>query len=109
VRFEPELALRLVALMIDPAWTERERFAVGYAGAASGAAGGAEVYLQVRDGGLVEVTTDAPAGRIATTITGPADAAALVLSGERTDEVVLSGEEWPLALLRKWIKRAQSG
>ena len=50
-----------------------------------------------------------PAGRIATTIEGPADAAALVLSGERTDQVTITGEDWPLALLRKWIKRAQSG
>ncbi len=51
----------------------------------------------------------ARAGRIATTIEGPADAAALVLSGERTDGVTITGEDWPLALLRKWIKRAQSG
>ncbi len=104
VRLEPELALRLVALMIDPAWTARERFAVAYA-----VKGAPTRYLLVRDGAPVEVTVDAPAGRIATTIEGPADAAALVLSGERTDQVTITGEDWPLALLRKWIKRAQSG
>jgi hypothetical protein len=104
VRLEPELALRLVALMIEPSWTARERFAVAYA-----VEGAPTRYLLVRDGAPVEVTADAPAGRIATTIGGPGDAAALVLSGERTDEVAITGEDWPLALLRKWIKRAQSG
>ncbi len=104
VRLEPELALRLVALMIEPSWTARERFAVAYA-----VEGAPTRYLLVRDGAPVEVTADAPAGRIATTIEGPGDAAALVLSGERTDEVTITGEDWPLALLRKWIKRAQSG
>ena len=51
----------------------------------------------------------APAAGVTTTLSGPADAAGLVLSGERSDEITVVGEEWPLALLRKWIKRAQSG
>lgn len=104
VRLEPELALRVVALMIEPAWTGRERFAVAYA-----VQGAPTRYLLVRDGAPVQVSVEAPAGRVATTIEGPPDGAALVLSGERTDEVTITGEDWPLALLRKWIKRAQSG
>jgi hypothetical protein len=103
VRFEPELALRLAALMIDPAWTGRERFAVGYQ-----AVGAPTVYLLVRDGDPVKVTTEAPATGIAATISGPADSAALAIAGERPDLVTVTGEEWPLALLRKWINRAQS-
>ena len=45
---------------------------------------------------------------VVTTIGGPADAVVLLLSGERVEELTVSGEEWPLVLLRKWIKRAQS-
>jgi hypothetical protein len=103
VRFEPELALRLAALMIDPAWTGRESFAVGYR-----AGGSPTVYLLVRDGAPVQITTEAPASGIAATISGPADSVALAIAGERPREVTVTGEEWPLALLRKWIKRAQS-
>ena len=102
VRLAPEMTLMIVARLIEPAWTARERFTLAYAGEA------ATVYLLVRDGHPLEVTDEAPGDRIATTITGPADALPLVLSGERGQPVTVSGEDWPLALLRKWIKRAQS-
>jgi hypothetical protein len=104
VRLEPELALVLAALMIDPAWTAKESFAIGYLGE-----GRPPVYLLIRDGDPPAVTGEAPATGVVATIAGPADAAALALSGEHVAEVKVSGEEWPLALVRKWIKRAQSG
>ncbi|HEY2260160.1 MAG TPA: hypothetical protein VGH45_10630 [Solirubrobacteraceae bacterium] len=103
VRFEPDLALRLIALMIDPAWTGHERFAVAYRPSE-----GPTRYLLIRDGAPAQVSTEAPASGVAATISGPGDLAALALAGERPDSVTVSGQEWPLALLRKWIKRAQS-
>ena len=33
----------------------------------------------------------------------------LALAGARAPNVQITGEDWPLVLLRKWIKRAQSG
>ncbi len=102
VRLPPEMALTLVARMIQPAWTAGERFTLAYAGEAG------TWYLLVRDGHPVQVTDEAPGDRIATTITGPAQALTLVLSGQRPESVAVTGEDWPLALLRKWIKRAQS-
>jgi hypothetical protein len=104
VRLEAEQALRLVALMIEPTWTSGMRFAVAY-----GSPGDSTSYLLIRDGQSPMVSHQAPAGGVLTTLSGPGDAAAAVLSGDRVDQVSISGEEWTLAQLRKWIKRAQSG
>lgn len=103
VRLEPELTLEVLALAIEPAWTVHERFTLAYS-----VPGGATAYLLVRDGHRPEVADEAPAGRVTTTISGAPAALAVALSGRRSDQVTVTGDEWPLALLGKWIKRAQS-
>lgn len=103
VRLGPELTLKVLALAIEPAWTKRERFTL-----ACSLQGGATAYLLVRDGQRPVVADEAPAGRIATTISGPPGALAAALSGQPSDQLIVTGDEWPLALLRKWLKRAQS-
>lgn len=104
VRIEPRTILSVIARLIDPGWTAREQFSLVYE-----TPGAEPVYLLVRDGRSVEVTEVAPAGRIATTISGPVGSFELVISGQRPEQVTVTGDEWPLALVRKWIKRAQSG
>jgi len=103
VRLGPELTLKVLALAIEPAWTERERFTL-----ACSPQGGDTAYLLVRDGQRPVVSDEAPGGRLATTISGPPRALAAGLSGRPSDQLIVTGEEWPLALLSKWLKRAQS-
>lgn len=103
VRLDPRMTLKLVALVIEPGWTARARFNLAYEDDQ-----GEMMYLLVHDGRPVRVSGEAPAGRIETRISGPADALALLLAGQRDDRIAVTGEEWPVALLRKWIKRAQS-
>jgi hypothetical protein len=95
--------LKILSLAIEPGWTVHERFTLAYT-----VDGAATAYLLVRDGRRLEVADEAPTGRVATTISGPAEALAAVLSGESGELVTVIGDDWPLALLRKWIKRAQS-
>jgi hypothetical protein len=103
VRIEPALALTIVSLMIDPAWTAGERFAVAYTDGEAGA------QLQVRDGAALTVRAVAPAEPAATTIVGSADSLLLLLAGGPRDELTIRGEERPLMLLLDWVQRAQSG
>jgi hypothetical protein len=103
VRIDPVMALHLAALMIDPAWTAGERFTF-----ALREPGGASASLGVNDGGRVtaaEGGPDAPAA----TLVAPAGSLLLALTGERASEVATEGDERVLALVRGWIKRAQSG
>jgi hypothetical protein len=116
VRLEPELLLRLVAMMIEPSWTEHEQFALRLGGEDP-------LYLVVRPGIAPAVVPDAPASGVTTTVTGSAEGLMLALAGGPTPSaagpaavagapgrsVEITGEDWPLVLLRKWIKRAQSG
>ncbi|MGI8505393.1 MAG: hypothetical protein ACR2MK_01065 [Solirubrobacteraceae bacterium] len=104
VRIEPRTILSVVARLIEPGWTTRERFSLAYE-----TPGTETVYLLVRDGRPVEVTEVAPAGRVATSISGPVGTFELLISGRRPAQATVTGDEWPLALVRKWIKRAQSG
>ena len=68
-----------------------------------------EIYLVVHAGAPLEVTGARPAGRIAVTVTGPAGTLERVLGGTEATDAAVTGDEWPLAVLRKWIKAAQSG
>ena len=104
VRLEPRTAMALIAALIDPDQTAQEQFVLAYA-----PAGEDELYLLVGDGGPVRVTGVRPAGRVVVTITGPAGSLEQVVSGERPPDATVTGDEWPLALVRKWVKRAQSG
>jgi hypothetical protein len=98
-----EAVLGLVAGMVDAAWTVGEGFVIAHRGP-----DGALTYLTVRDGRAPAVTRTAPAGRVATTIDGPADVLVTVLSGAAAPAGHLTGDDGPLQSLRTWIKRAQS-
>lgn len=104
VRFEPRTAMVLYAGLIDPALTIEERFSIAYA-----PAGEALLFLLVRNGAPLEVTGVRPAGRIAATIGGPVGSFERVVAGDPSAATLTSGDERPIALLRKWAKRAQSG
>jgi hypothetical protein len=99
----PEAIFGLVGGMVDPAWTAGESFVIAHRDP-----DGAVTYLTVRDGRAPAVTQTAPAGRIATTIDGPAEALVMILSGAPAPEGRLSGDEGPLESLRTWIKRASA-
>jgi hypothetical protein len=102
VRLEPELMLRLVAMMIAPSWTEREQFALRFDGQDV-------LYLVIRPGIAPAVTAEAPASGVTATLSGSAEGLMLALAGGPAPDIEITGEDWPLVLLRKWIKRAQSG
>jgi hypothetical protein len=104
VRLRPAAALALVAAIVDPAWTAGERFVIGHRDPE-----GQIVYLAVRDGRPLQLARTAPAGRVATTIAGPAEALVTVLTGGEAVEAEISGDQGPLTSLRTWVKHAQSG
>lgn len=104
VRLHPRTALTVAAQLIDPVWTGGVRFAIAYESRWA-----QTVYLVVDDGAPVRVTDEAPEGRVATAISGQAGAFELLLTGARPEHATVTGDEWPLTLVGKWIKRAQSG
>ncbi|HEY5316726.1 MAG TPA: hypothetical protein VIJ20_02010, partial [Solirubrobacteraceae bacterium] len=103
ISLEPELALLLVAQMIDPSWTAGERFTIGHE---SPGAGG-RVYLLIRDGARPRVSHEPPLGPVATTIRCPDERLLPLLAGEDDVDVALRGATAPVALVRAWIARAQ--
>jgi hypothetical protein len=104
VRMHPRTALMVVAELIDPAWTAGANFVLGYEAPPE-----KTVYLVVADGAAIAVSDDAPQGRAATSISGAAGSFELVLAGGQDDRTVVIGDDEPLALLREWVNRAQSG
>jgi hypothetical protein len=110
---DTEAVVGLIAAMIEPAWTRGERFTLAVEDE-----GGVAVHLQILDGRSPVVTREAPAGRVATTVRGTAaQLVAAVAGGTPGTEpgppapaaADVRGDEGPLALLRTWVNRAQSG
>lgn len=106
VRLDPALALTIVSLVIDPAWTAGERFTIAHEVRGARLAG---AFLHVRDGGAPLVTDRPAAGPVETTIVSPADMLLPTLAGDRSADVFVRGEQRPLTLLAHWLERAQSG
>lgn len=104
VRFRPRTALLIVAGLTDPALPASERFTLAYT-----ADQDEPVYLTIQGGEPPAVTSQRPAGAIALSVAGPAGTLERVLSGDRPEGASVTGDDWPLALLRRWIKTAQSG
>jgi hypothetical protein len=106
LELDPELGLRLVAVMIDRGRTGPDSFTLAYQrpGAVDPA-----LYLQVweRDPSVVRGT--APSGRIATTIVSPPSAVTAVLAGSEPAGASTVGDGRPLELVRAWVERAQNG
>jgi hypothetical protein len=109
VALDSETLFTLLAAMIDPAWTRGERFTVSHTDER-----GHAVFLQVRDGQAPIVSLEPPPGRVATELSGPvaslwqlfADGGSQAQAGAGLS---LSGDQGPLALVRTWANRAQSG
>jgi hypothetical protein len=109
VALDSETLFTLLAAMIEPGWTDGERFTISHTDER-----GHEVFLQVCDGQPPLVSLEPPAGRIATELSG--SAAGLWQSfadgGPRPDAspgVAVRGDLGPLAVVRAWANRAQSG
>ncbi|MFZ0091972.1 MAG: hypothetical protein WAL63_20910, partial [Solirubrobacteraceae bacterium] len=104
VRLDSATAFGLIGAMIDPAWTAGHRFIVAHEQPET-----ATTYVLVRAGRPIEVTRTAPARPIDTTLRCRADQLLAALSGETVSGLTVAGDEMPLALLSRWIKRARSG
>jgi len=103
---DPPAVLSLVAAMVVPEWTQRERFAISHRDGDSPA-----TYLVIADGRGPEVTMVAPTGPIATVISCARADLASALTGSpalKPAAVQVLGDPAPLAQLQGWIKRAQS-
>ncbi len=109
VTVDAETLFTLLAAMIEPAWTQGERFAISHTDER-----GHAVFLQIRDGLPPVVSLEPPAGRIATELSGPAEAMWQALADGTSQPragagPVLRGDQGPLTLVRTWANRAQSG
>jgi hypothetical protein len=105
VELDPVLAMTLAGMMIEPAWTEGERFTIAHRDPAATAP---DAYLQVRDGQAPLPSAAAPHGPLATIVVCPGEELLGVLAGA-AGPVAVEGEERPLALVRQWLDRTQCG
>jgi hypothetical protein len=106
VTADSETLFTLLAAMIEPGWTHGERFSISHTDER-----GHAVFLQIRDGGPPLVSLEPPAGRIATELSGPAEALwqALADGTQAGAGLAVRGDQGPLTLVRTWANRAQSG
>jgi len=103
VKLDPLLALTLAAGAVEPVQTAGERFTIAHRDPALEAPG---AYLRVRDARPPVASTYPPHGPVSTVVVCPADDLLGVLAGR---DARVEGEERPLAVLRQWLDRAQSG
>jgi hypothetical protein len=103
VKLDSLLALTLAASAIEPFRTAGERFTIAHRDPALGAP---DAYLRVRDARPPVASTFPPHGPVSTVVVCPEDDLLGVLAGR---DARVEGEERPLALLRQWLDRAQSG
>ena len=107
VALEPALALRLVALAIDPAATQGERFAVAHMPLAGGPT---DAWLQIADGAEPAVVTSAPPEPVRLTLRCTRGALLALIAGVHPppgEAGTLDGDDGALALLRTWIARTE--
>jgi hypothetical protein len=103
VALDPATAFSLVASMVEPDWTARQRFVIGHE-----EPGTATTYLIVREGQPPQVTRDEPAGGVTTMLACRTDQLLAALAGDPAAGMTVRGDERRLAILRQWVKRAQS-
>jgi hypothetical protein len=104
VRMESSLALKVVARMIDPAWTRGWRFAVTH----ERGPGGPQAHLLIRDGEPPVIAETAETRPSDLTIVGPSESLLPVLAADPVSGVELLGDRERLTKLQNWIKRAQT-
>ena len=106
IQIDPVLALTVAALMIEPAWTAGERFTIAHREPSAPAP---DAYLHIRDARAPMAAEEPPHGPVAATIECPADELLAVLAGVQVAFVAISGAQRPVALIRRWLDRAQCG
>ncbi len=106
VRLDPVLALTVAELMIEPEWTAGERFTIAHREPPAPTPG---AYLHILGGRPPLAAADSPHGPVATVIVCAADELPAVLAAEPSASFSIEGEQRPLALVRQWLDRAQSG
>ncbi|HKG39789.1 MAG TPA: hypothetical protein VKB25_12425 [Conexibacter sp.] len=107
VPLEPALALRLVALAIDPAATQGERFAIAHAPLAGGPV---DAWLRIADGAPPEVCDSAPAEPVRLTLRCTRGALLALIAGVEPpagESGTLDGDDATLTLLRGWIAQTE--
>ncbi len=106
VRLDPVLSLTVAALMIEPEWTAGERFTIAHREPRAPTPG---AYLHILGGRPPLAAAEPPHGPVATVIVCAADELPAVLAAEPSASFSIEGEQRPLALVRRWLDRAQSG
>ncbi|MFL5816640.1 MAG: hypothetical protein ACJ76L_03470 [Conexibacter sp.] len=107
VTLEPSLALRLVALAIDPAATRGERFAIAHAPLAGGPV---DAWLRITDGAVPEVCDRAPAEPVRLTFRCTRGALLALIAGVEPpagESGSFEGDDAALMLLRSWIAQTE--
>jgi hypothetical protein len=104
VRIDPQLALTLVSLMIEPSWTEGEEFTL-----ALEEAGAASAFLKIRGRSRPRVLEAESPERVTTTVVVAAESLLALLAGQRAVAAEIRGDDRALSTLLEWIKRAQCG
>lgn len=107
VTLDPLLALRLVALAIDPAATSGERFAIAHRPLAGGPV---DAWLRIADGAPPAVFDCAPPEPVRLTLRCTRGALLALVAGvasPRGESGTVEGDESVLALLRSWIAQTE--
>ncbi len=107
IALEPALALRLVALAIDPAATQGERFAVAHAPLAGGPV---DAWLRIADGEPPAVVTRPPSEPVRLTLRCTRGALLALIAGVDPppgESGTLDGDDAALTLLRTWIAQTE--
>jgi hypothetical protein len=103
VRLDPDTTFALLAAMIEPRETIGSDFIIAHHHA------GETTYLHVVSGQRPTVSQTAPDGPVTTVVVCPPELLPAVLADEKVAGATIRGEQQPVALLRGWIRAAQSG
>ncbi|HWK18965.1 MAG TPA: hypothetical protein VNR66_16075, partial [Solirubrobacteraceae bacterium] len=107
VALDARLALTVASLMIQPRWTDGERFTIGLDTGSEHLGLPSAAYLHVRDGEALTVTAMPPMGSVVTSVVCPPERLLAVLAGDRDAADAIEGDKRPLLALERWIDRAQ--
>ncbi len=104
----PELAYRLLARGVEPAWTAGHAFTILHE---TTGLGGSRAWVSVGDGQPLAVSGSPPAGPVAASVFCRRGALLPVLAGAPLpagEDAALGGDPAAFALLQGWLARAQS-
>lgn len=107
VELGPELAYRLLACAVDPAWTVGQAFTLAHE---TTGLGGGRAWITVRDGRPLAVSDSPPAGPVAATVSCSRAALLPLLAGSPLpggERAAIRGDAGAVSLLQGWLARAQ--